>query len=409
MKKPVIDERHIDIDQSFIHKRGLAEGRLVCVLVKYRQSREALIAHRQSYRLARKKGRYAPLLLPLREEGAWHGGFIALMPLAEGGALDLSKAYWQLDLGEVRGFTAREDGLAVVALVDALVLIDLYEGRVKKTLHHPLFRNLHSVSFCPWLKTRVLISNTGLDSILEMDLEREEIVHNWRAWDHGYHRTPFGFELLPPEKKLPKGARLLRHDEARMRMEQALPLLEQERCFVAVDDLHVDHVLGLEKWLKSAEPNWAGYDPKSKKWLASFFVSNQAVMIDPDSGAVELLLDNLSRPHAVEPTRWGYAVSDTRKGEVILIVPEQSIHFYNFSTRALTAPDKSLDGGEWLQYTSPIAGGNYLASVDSRRAQVIIWSPEEQCYTTHSYPHDWSMHAIIALPDDLEQKILLRR
>lgn len=387
------DMQPVDIYRQFQHRPGLGEGLPVAVLVKYQKNREELVQHRRSFQDAQRTGRFAPLLVPLRTN-TWGGGFAAVLPLSQD--LALNNARWCLTGQEARGFSRRGE-LVVVAMANEICLLNDRNGATLQTWRDPAFHNLHSIQFHPDDPQRVLLANAGLDQILEYHLGDSRITWQWQAWEHGYHRNPFGIGLRQAHLPLPGEGRhrLVSREEAMARMHREEPLPDDESWWVAVDFQQVDHPLGLEKWLKGAEPNWAGYDPRNQTILATFFVASQAVCIDPRSGGVQVVKSGLGRPHGLVPWRGGYVISDTRRGRATLLDPQfHSTGCYDFTTMPLPASYAVADG-EWLQFTNPVGDG-LLATVDARRAAIFVWDPVRGEYERYPFNRDWELHTVLA-------------
>lgn len=382
----------INVACDFSEVDNLGSDIPIALLVKYAQTREDMMAHRRQFQAARRQGRYAPLLLPLRED-KWRGSFIAITTM---GCLEKPESYvWSRQGDEVRGYAVRGD-IAVIAHANDLLVVEAATGRELRTLRRPEFRNLHSVEFSPDGGLRVLVSNTGLDSIVELDIATGEIGWEWHAWSHGHGHNPHGLRLLRQGRDQPEpGMRVLSPEAAKELMRKDEPVPPGETWAVAVDTDAVDHPLGLEKWLKSAEPNWAGYAGTRDTILATFFVANQLVSVDRASGRTTVLVDALSRPHAAPGYHGGYALSDTRKGRVILLNADLEIdRVFDFSGFPPPA-DTEIDVGEWLQFTSPIGQGAFLATVDSRRATVFVWHPERRVYGRFPFDPTWSVQSVL--------------
>lgn len=383
----------VAVADAFREVPGLGRGLPVVVLVKYQKDNTELVQHRTAFIRAGVKNRFAPLLKPLREQ-KWGGGFAAAFPLEE--TLEPVSPRWRISGEEVRGY-ARSGTRMVIAFVDHLGVYSAEDGRLERTIRHPRFKNLHSVAIHPADANRLLVSNSGLDAILELDLADGTITWSWEAWSRGYGVNPFGIHLIDRETPAADrpAVRLVDRQTARERMATAEAPPDGETWGVEVDTGRVDHPLGLEKWLKGAEPNWAGYDSAGRGILASLFVANQVVTIDRDSGAAAVVLNGLSRPHGLIPHGDGYLVSDTRKGVVALLNREFLVERrYDFSTLPLPNAVAAQDG-EWLQFTHPIGDGRLLASVDGRRFQVIVWDPEQRLYGRYPFPDSWSVHAVM--------------
>lgn len=383
--------QHLSIAHDFKEVRGLGQNTLIALLVKYQTDWNDLVAHRQRFKEAQKSSRFGPILLPLREE-IWEGGFAAILHLDT--AIDINTSLWINTGEEVRGIATQGD-ITVIAFVNRLGLFNTTNGDLIRTINHPLFKNLHSVEFSPIQPNVVLVSNTGLDSILELDLTSDTIIWEWDAWAHGYNKNPYGIYLIAKGAQPPDNTKVLTIAQAKQRMHQETPLPNHKNWGVVIDRDQVKHPLGLEKWQKSAEPNYAGYSLTTDKIVASFFVANEVVEIDKITGNVTVICNELSRPHGMIAYNNGYLACDTRKGTVLYFSQRHELlTCFDFSTLPVTGQACTEDA-EWLQFTSPIGDGTIIATIDSRRSKVFVWDPEKKIYSAYQYKPEWSVHSVI--------------
>jgi hypothetical protein len=384
----------VDVFRSFRLEPGLGDSVSVALLVKYQKEKKVLVEHRKQFIEAHKKNRFGSLLLPLREK-KWPGGFAAILDLASN--LNPDQGRWQIDGEEVRGL-AFQNGMVAIAFVNTVGLYDIKDGGLIRLIKNPKFKNLHSVAFSPVAPNLILVSNSGMDNILELEWDSGRIVWSWDAWAFGYGINPFGINLLSGVDEFPAGARdlLLSHTEVLQRISKE-QTAKDERWFVHIDRGLVEHPLGLEKWMKGAEPNWAGYHDSSGDILATLFVANQAVRIDRKTGQVRVLCDGLSRPHGMIAFERGFLISDTRKGMVLELDSKFELrNKYDFSNMPCHNA-MAVDDGEWLQFTSPIGDGSLLATVDSRRSVVFVWNLDLKVYAIYPFPDSWSVHGVLGL------------
>lgn len=334
------------------------------------------------------------LLVPLRS--SIEHGFVAVLKVAN---KTIGGRYVWLKKGlEPRGF-AQSGSSVFIAFANEIHIVDGENGVTIKVIKHPKFRAIHTLAFNPWDKNRLLVANTGLNSILEVDLEKEDITWEWDAFSHGYAENPFGLKVIPKGKPIGRDLRVISHDEAIAKMKRGkIEAPTGKDLAVEINLETLPHPLGLEKWQNTAAPNYANYGARPDQIFATLFFADQAVVIDKNSGNVKVVRDDLKHPHGMLVFGDDYVVSDTRHGQVLLLDQNFTLKkVYDFS--GMPHEEKSEGGysesGEWLQYTNPINNGNLLATVDSYRSVLLIWDPARKVYSQYPLDKDWIVQAVL--------------
>ena len=332
-------------------------------------------------------------------------GLVTTLRLNEKFSLD--PAAWKFEALEPRGFAMNEDEV-IIGSVDRLSILKRSSGEVIREIRNPMFRNIHTIEFSPDDPRHVLITSMGFDRIFEVDLDSEKILWEWNPWKHGYEKNLLGLTLVAKGDEIPdshgKRIKYLNYAEAQAAMTSSAQVPDDELWVFVVDPVEITHVLGLEKWQKGAEPNWAAYGKNPDKIIATLFLTGHLIEIDKQTGNARLLLEGLDKPHGAIPYKDGYLVSDTEHGQVLFLDSNfQVVESYDFSD----FPDDQGSGFkfEWIQYTAPIGDGSFLASIDARRQKVIVWNPEQKIYSAYPYNPLWFPQAVLALPSDTRAEL----
>ena len=388
--------KNILLDQDFKKVSGLGEGTLIALAVKGLNSPE-LLARRVG--LFKAQGKDQGLYEPVRKLGPTAPIFLAqAQDLA-----DPNKRLWEISGTESRDMIFRDD-IAVAVMSQNIVVFDMKTGQEIKRIRHPEFKLLHTVEFHPNKAKSdiVLISSSGVDRILEVNLKTEEIVYDWFAWEHGFYKNHLGMTLVEKGKPLPpsnENTLVLSTDEyiERFKGKFVGDLEPGKEIYIVVDTYIGDPELGLETVFHTVHPNWAGYSADGTKILATFLMTGQAVEIDRATSETRVVLNNLSKPHGLVAFQGGYLVSDSRNGRVLHINHNYEILTnYDFS-------DLPFDNGDnfptnWIQLSHLIGDGELIATVDSRRAIVFIWNPTTKEYSTYPYEAKWLVQAALPAP-----------
>ncbi len=348
-----------------------------CLVVVKRADAGAEFAERQAERESRPlRDRY---LMPLRDE--INLGYVSLTTLR-----DFSRGEpgsWRTESLEPHD-AILENGEVVVASTGELRILCAATGRTLRSIQCKHFTNLHSVCPDPCRPGYWLTTNPGGDDLLEVHRSSGQIVAQWIACEHGFDHGPFEVRIVSPDSRrhLSPQVQVLDAFEAHEALAHGRPPGD---WVILADPQQITHPLGLEKWQRAAEPNWAGYSPDGTRTLVSFFCSGQVAVIDRTSGEALHRRGGFLWPHGLIPLCDGrFLVTDTGAGHVLLLGDDlRTLKDYDFSTFSWPPIPK---GHEWLQFTSVLDAGDLFVTVDGRRNCIHVWSSKERIITTYPTP-----------------------
>lgn len=186
-------------------------------------------------------------------------------------------------------------------------------GEIDLEIKHPLFSQLRSLRRT---EKGLLITSSGIDAILEVDLQGE-IIWSWFATEKGYS-TMYG-----------GGARTIDHK-----------LDHRTRCYPGK--------------LQTTHLNSAIVDPyDGSKILTILFYQGKVVRIDRKTLELEVVISDLNGAHHIRPHSKGYILANSRKGEA---------HIYDraFQLLEIIAGTSSLFPVKWVQDTVELPSGSHL-------------------------------------------------
>lgn len=187
------------------------------------------------------------------------------------------------------------------------------QGEIDLIIKHPLFSQLRSLRRT---KNGLLITSSGIDAILEVDLQGE-IIWSWFGTEQGYS-TRYG-----------GGERTIDRD--------------------------FDHrTLCYPGRLQTTHLNSAIVDPYDEsKILTILFYQGKVARIDRDTLQLDHVIENLNGAHHIRPHSKGYILSNSRKGEA---------HIYDRDFKLLTIVDGTspLFPVKWVQDTIELPSGSHL-------------------------------------------------
>ena len=199
------------------------------------------------------------------------------------------------------------------ALGDEHILRLNDQGEIDLVIKHPLFSQLRSLRRT---KNGLLITSSGIDAILEVDLQGE-IIWSWFGTEQGYS-TKYG---------------------------------SAERTI----DRDFDHrTLCYPGRLQTTHLNSAIVDPyDASKILTILFYQGKVARIDRATLELDIVIEDLNGAHHIRPHSKGYMLSNSRKGETRIF----DRNFKPLNTIAGTSP---LFPVKWVQDTIELPSGSHL-------------------------------------------------
>ena len=272
----------------------------------------------------------------------------------------------------------------IAAFCGEVRVLDPESGATEMLIAHQHFSNLHSVSAHSVDRDKILLANPGMDDVIELSLSTGRIDRTWRPIDHGLDIGPFGIPLVS-RRTSPSGRTVVDAEAAHRRLVD--DELSGEWAILA-DTSTATAPRWLEKWQRSTEPNWAGYDGSGDQFLASLFCADSIVRVDVASGTILTRREGFIWPHGairLAPDR--LLTTDTGRAHVhILDNNFETVSAFDFSTFPVEAGRSNRI--EWLQFTCPLDDAGTFATVDARRCQLYVWQLAERIYSTYAYSPD---------------------
>lgn len=211
-------------------------------------------------------------------------------------------------------------------------------------INNSLFNNVHSI-FVTEDRT-LIVTSTGLDAIIEIDLEGN-LIWKWFAFEHGYDKDMFGNKRE----------------------------INCDRDYTNIDFptlYHTTHV------------NAAIVDPKnSGKILATLFHQGEIVRVDKVTGQVEKVVSGLKNCHSLQHVDKTFICSNTKEGEVILFDEQfKKINLLKFDSK-------------WIQDATITEWNTFLVG-DSERNRILEWSLDEsKIINIYEYNPEWRIYQIL--------------
>ncbi|NQU84417.1 MAG: hypothetical protein HQ541_01530 [Mariniphaga sp.] len=241
------------------------------------------------------------------------------------------------------------------------------------TIDHPWLSYIHTVRFNN-KGDRILVSSSGLDIILEFELENGECIWEWLAWENGFDT---GFDPVNNVE-----FRLTRSKQ------KAKIFIENGIDYNLITNPQNDH---LPTAMRTAFINTAEYDSNGDI-LATLFHSGSVIRINKNNLSWINIIKGLSKPHGCSTYSNTYIVTDTAHGQIIIFDSKKQIQL---SFRKEPGKPDSMEDLEWLQ-TSCVSDKTII-TVDSNRSQLTFLDIKEQKKMHITYNPEWAIQDIVIL------------
>ncbi len=278
---------------------------------------------------------------------------------------DTQEIVWESDWGAMivtpAGYCFSDGALFVNDLEGANIFevdVKAQTGALKRRISNPYLNDIHSLERT---KRGLLVTCSGTDLILELDLEGNAI-YEWWATEHGYSTTPSGHQR--------SAGRDLEHRDQyyhtryqTTHLNDATLRDEDERYLLSLL-FHQGQLIQIDRSLPSAEQK------------------------------AEIILDGLARPHGLEKNADGWLLCNSLSKELLLLD-----HDLQLSERI------AYDGG-WIQDCTMLSSGRILLNdVDNHRI-VEHSGPPWKITNVVDYPTNWRMGELLEVPSEYEAGFL---
>jgi len=328
-----------------------------------------LQAIRKRYLASRKRSRSGSIK---RREPA-QGGLVYLK--IRNGRIEQSKILAQYK--EARGIDFKKKQLAISS-EDEIFIFDI-EHETMDRIQHPWLAYIHTVKF-NHANNQLLVASSGVDTILEFDLQTRKKTWEWNAWEHGINQG-----LNPKDGK--------KHYLTRS-VEEAEQLKKAGKNVILINHPQKDK---LPTALRAAFINSAEYDHDGNI-LLTFFHDGDVKQLDKKSNRLPILISGFEKPHGGMACQAGYLVTDTAGGRVFQQKKETGVSYFFHN---LEGKDPRLKALEWLQ-TSHFHRGNII-TIDSNRTSLVAFNPQKELRMMLPYDPNWAVQDFIPFTGAVEK------
>lgn len=276
---------------------------------------------------------------------------------------------------EARGIGVR-NGKIAFSSEDEIYIFSGDSGH-PAVISHPWLSYVHTVKFNEDA-SRLLVASSGVDSLLEFDVDTGVCVWEWVAWEHGLQRGE-----NPETGKL----HYLTRDTA-----EAEQLESDGKKVLLIQNPGEEK---LPTAMRAAFTNSAEYE-MADSVIATFFHFGEVRRIDRSTGEMETIISGLEKPHGGMPYHSGYLATDTAGGRVV----QQATNGMNeFLFTRLPGKAEAVQNLEWLQTSH--WDEEQIVTVDSNRTNLTFYSPAHRKRMHVQYNPDWAVQDFIFVDSKL--------
>ncbi len=248
------------------------------------------------------------------------------------------------------------------------------EGSVLDSFTHPYFAFLHTVELNA-SRDRILVTSSGYDAIIEIDLNTKNETWSWFGWDHGFNPNEDGVYFTNTRKKS--------------------ELLARRGLNARYIDPGEYNEQGLLTAARTTHPNAAIYNPYKEEStvVASLGRKGRIIEIEKSTGKYSLLIDSLApMPHGITPYNGGWIITNTTEGELWMLDEDFNIQQQIIVNRLSGKPEVALQY-EWLQLVKAIDRDTFVG-LDANRG-IIIFDLAARCYSILHPDPNWCIQDIL--------------
>jgi len=256
--------------------------------------------------------------------------------------------------------------------INRLLLVNK-KGDILKSYSHPWFAFLHTVDVDLNRET-ALLSSSGYDMILEIDLNTGKETWRWEAWKNGFNPDDKGNYLASNETD---------YKQFQTENKKAIWIKPEEYG-----------EQGIMTAFRTAHPNMAYYHPyKENKIIVASAHNGTLYEVDKKTGDKIELTDFLHHmSHGLKFIDSNWLITDTTKGICHFLNKDFEI-LKTFIFNNLQGKPKEIAQNEWIQQISPLTQSLFLA-LDANRGP-ILFDVQEQKYQFMDINSNWCLQDCI--------------
>lgn len=309
-----------------------------------------------------------------RDSRDYHNGLVFEFSLSHD-KITLANVSHALKTKESTGITFHNNLIAITN-GDSIIVIDR-EKQSKRVIHNKKLAHLHDITFSNDGQ-RLLVTSTGYDKIIEIDLSTEEIIWEWTGWKHGYALTKSG-KIMTDNR------------------DEFLRIKNDDQDALLVDDLESFGGYGIPAEDRAMHVNTAIYGPNNEI-IATLFHTGEVIAISRETGDFKVLFSGMKGPHGFyRDLEVGYMVTDTRHGKFLRFDIEnkrvESLSFVGMPHEL----DYRKPFGEWLQFVTKLTP-NIYAAVNTKNNLLYLIDIEKKTYRSIETDEDLAVQYIKVKP-----------
>ncbi|MGC9309476.1 MAG: hypothetical protein ACP5D2_02150 [Candidatus Nanoarchaeia archaeon] len=204
--------------------------------------------------------------------------------------------------------------------------------KIIERIKNNLFNDIHFIE--NFKDSHLLVSSTGTDSLIEIDISKKVPSWTWLATEQGYNKNPLG----------------------------KIREINRDKDYSKVDTITPEHTTHLNSAIYKDEINILGV----------LFHQGKLILINKNTNNSKVLLEGLKCPHSIRKISRGYVLSNTLNGEIIIL--DNNLNIINKIKRDFN----------WLQDAIELKDGTFLI-IDSNNYRICKINSEGEILDTLSF------------------------
>ena len=275
-------------------------------------------------------------------------------------------------LTEPRGIDFK-NGLLALSSENQIFIFDLNKNKIE-AIEDNWLSYIHTVKFNTQ-SNKILVSSSGVDTIMEFDLQTKKKIWQWLAWEEGYNKG------INPKTKT---EHILTNS-----IQKAKQLAASKTNFILITDPQKEN---LPTALRAAFINSAEYY-SDNEILITLFHEGVVKMINRKTKKLETIITGLKKPHGGMKFRNKFLVTDTANGKILI---KDGVDEYGFNFNNLKGKDENMKHLEWLQTSH--YNDDSIITVDSNRMNFTFFNHVSRKKTHVAFNKSWAVQDFVILP-----------
>lgn len=259
-------------------------------------------------------------------------------------------------------------GDVLIASGSEILILNAKTLELRQKITDSSFAKLHTVEVNESKRT-ILTVSSSLDTIVELDLDTQEKLWEFCAWNNGFDTNS-------------NGERFTRK-----------PVKNSKKIFVSD---RYNNGLGLPTYVAPVHLNGASY-LTADSFLCTAFHQGEAWIISQHDALITPVMKGLGCPHGfIKNNQFGGTLLSNTESEEIIFLDCNFHPIYKLSLGGFAEKLPGLTSNNWLQLSGKLSADTYFAVMEPYR-KILVFNLFERTYNAFSYDRNWGIQTLYPL------------